>query len=116
MAKRENKLLGTLKSLKKDTPSVSAPAANNPEHAIDEKGLNKFLVKIGEKPFSDGSRQTKVQTCSFFPDDIALLQQYRRKLEEETDALNIPVSKIIRAALHAVHEDDLIQAYLNLNK
>ena len=103
---RENKILKTLKAqkpIRKDDP--------DPE-------FDEYLAKINQtnRP-EEKSNRLKPQSISLYPDDVPVIRQLRRFIEDETDAMNVPVSAIYRAALHAavLDHDKFVQIFKKLN-
>ena len=102
---RENKILKTLKM---------QPAPN--KEAADPE-FDKYLEKINQKEQQEEkNNRLKPQSISLYPDDVPVIRQLRRYIEDETDAMNVPVSAIYRAALHTavLNPDKFIQIFKNL--
>ena len=102
---RENKILKTLKA---------KPA---PEKETTDPEFNQYLEKINQKgPQEEKNNRLKPQSISLYPDDVPVIRQLRRYIEDETDAMNVPVSAIYRAALHTavLNHDKFVQNFKNL--
>ena len=102
---RENKILKTLKA---------KPA---PEKEMSDTEFDQYLEKINQKaPQEEKSNRLKPQSISLYPDDVPVIRQLRRYIEDETDAMNVPVSAIYRAALHTavLNHDKFVQLFKNL--
>ena len=99
---RENKILKTLK-----VQPVPKKEAADPE-------FDKYLEKINQKgQQEEKNNRLKPQSISLYPDDVPVIRQLRRCIEDETDAMNVPVSAIYRAALHtaALNPDKFVQVF-----
>lgn len=102
---RENKILKSLK----------VQSAPNREAA--DPDFDKYLDKINQKGrLDEKSNRLKPQSISLYPDDVPVIRQLRRFIEDETDAMNVPVSAIYRAALHTavLNHDNFIQLFKKL--
>ena len=102
---RENKILKTLKA---------KPA---PEKEMADTEFDQYLEKINQKaPQEEKCYRLKPQSISLYPDDVPVIRQLRRYIEDETDAMNVPVSAIYRAALHTavLNHDKFVQLFKNL--
>ena len=102
---RENKILKTLKM---------QPAPN--KEAADPE-FDKYLEKINQKgQQEEKNNRLKPQSISLYPDDVPVIRQLRRCIEDETDAMNVPVSAIYRAALHTavLNPDKFVQLFKKL--
>ena len=103
---RENKILKTLKA---------KPA---PEKEMADSEFDQYLEKINQKkaPQEEKSNRLKPQSISLYPDDVPVIRQLRRCIEDETDAMNVPVSAIYRAALHTavLNPDKFVQLFKKL--
>ena len=102
---RENKILKTLKA---------KPA---PEKEMADTEFDQYLEKINQKaPQEEKCNRLKPQSISLYPDDVPVIRQLRRYIEDETDAMNVPVSAIYRAALHTavLNHDKFVQLFKNL--
>lgn len=102
---RENKILKSLK----------VQSAPNEEAADPE--FDKFLDKINQKgQQEEKSNRLKPQSISLYPDDVPVIRQLRRFIEDETNAMNVPVSAIYRAALHTavLNQDKFVQLFKKL--
>ena len=102
---RENKILKTLKA---------KPA---PEKEMADTEFDQYLEKINQKaPQEEKSNRLKPQSISLYPDDVPVIRQLRRYIEDETDAMNVPVSAIYRAALHTavLNHDKFFQLFKKL--
>ncbi len=87
---RENKLKKTLKTV--------AP--------IDERKLGTYLEKIEQHNPEKVLLRAKIQSISVYPDDVAVLRKLKHYIEEQTGAMNVPVSAIYRAAIHLISADE----------
>ena len=99
---RENKILKSLK----------VQPAQNQEIADPE--FDKYLEKINQKnPQEEKNNRLKPQSISLYPDDVPVIRQLRRYIEDETDVMNVPVSAIYRAALHTavLNHDKFVQLF-----
>ena len=102
---RENKILKSLK----------VQSAPNKEAADPE--FDKYLDKINQKgPQEEKNNRLKPQSISLYPDDVPVIRQLRRFIEDETNAMNVPVSAISRAALHTavLNQDKFVQIFKKL--
>ena len=102
---RENKILKTLKA---------KPA---PEKEMADTEFDQYLEKINQKaPQEEKSNRLKPQSISLYPDDVPVIRQLRRYIEDETDAMNVPVSAIYRAALHTavLNHEKFVQLFKKL--
>ena len=99
---RENKILKTLKV---------QPA---PKKEATDPAFDKYLEKINQKgQQEEKNNRLKPQSISLYPDDVPVIRQLRRIIEDETDAMNVPVSAIYRAALHTavLNPDKFVQVF-----
>ena len=96
--KRENKLLNSLK--------------NN----VDDKAIDNYLDKIGEKKIASGGKRTN--TCiSMYPDDKPKITELSRAIQDNCDELTVNVSRLYRAALHYAKAcPEFYELYQNLKK
>ena len=94
--KRENQLLKTLKT---------KPA---PKQEASDPNFDTYLAKINQEgKKEEKSNRLKPQSISLYPEDVTVIRQLRRFIEDETDTMNVSVSAIYRAALYvAVGEQD----------
>lgn len=94
---RENKLAASLQNAKKNSASD-----------FDEKGLNAYLEKVGEKPFAEEThKKLKVQSVLLYQEDAMPLKQLKRYIEDQLDdGADVSTSKIFRALLHAAEPND----------
>ena len=102
---RENKILKTLK------------AKPVPEKEPADPEFDQYLEKINQKaPQEEKNNRLKPQSISLYPDDVPVIRQLRRYIEDETDAMNVPVSAIYRAALHTAvfNHDKFVQLFKKL--
>ena len=102
---RENKILKTLKA---------KPA---PEKEMADTEFDQYLEKINQKaPQEEKNNRLKPQSISLYPDDVPVIRQLRRYIEDETDAMNVPVSAIYRAALHTavLNHEKFVQLFKKL--
>ena len=102
---RENKILKTLKA---------KPA---PEKEMADPEFDQYLEKINQKaPQEEKNNRLKPQSISLYPDDVPVIRQLRRYIEDETDAMNVPVSAIYRAALHTavLNHEKFVQLFKKL--
>jgi|GEM_PF-4903267 len=91
---RENKILKTLKAVKTARKKDADPEFDEYLAKIDQTG------RLREK-----NNRLKPQSISLYPDDVPVIRQLRRFIEDETDAMNVPISAIYRAALHTAISD-----------
>ena len=101
---RENKILKTLK-VKPASKEVADPE------------FDQYLDKINQKvPQEEKNNRLKPQSISLYPDDVPVIRQLRRYIEDETDAMNVPVSAIYRAALHTavLNHEKFVQLFKKL--
>lgn len=102
---RENKLLKTLKK-----PAPAAAGAADPQ-------FDDFLAKIKQTDRAgEKNNRLKPQSISLYPDDVIVLRQLRRAIEDATDVMNVPISAIYRAALHTavLDPDKFVQIFQNV--
>lgn len=100
---RENKIMKTLKT----KPAPEKETAADPE-------FDQYLAKINQKDLQEEkSNRLKPQSISLYPDDVPVIRQLRRFIEDETDIMNVPVSAIYRAALHTavLDRDKFVQLF-----
>ena len=84
---------------------------------IQTVDFDKYLKKINRKgQQEEKNNRLKPQSISLYPDDVPVIRQLRRCIEDETDAMNVPVSAIYRAALHTavLNPDKFVQLFKNL--
>lgn len=93
---RENRLTASLQSMKKNTTD------------FDDKDLNTFLEKVGEKPFNEEKhKKLKVQSVLLFQEDAEPLKYLKRYIEDQLDdGTDVSTSKLFRALLHAAEPNE----------
>ena len=99
---RENKILKSLK------------VQSAPEKEAADPEFDQYLEKINQKvPQEEKSNRLKPQSISLYPDDVPVIRQLRRLIEDETNTMNVPISAIYRAALHTavLNPDKFVQVF-----
>ncbi len=68
--------------------------------------LPRKSIPTDDKKTLTNQDKGKIQSISVYPDDMAVLRKLKHYIEEQTGAMNVPVSAIYRAAIHLIAADE----------